>query len=448
MKEKNAIGRNRIAMFRSATVRAWLVRKNDAVFVAYASIAAFSAYSCMYAFRKPFAAGHFTGLEFMGFDYKTVIIIAQVLGYMLSKFIGIKVISEISWAKRPVLMVLFIGIAELALVLFAIVSPPYNILFLFVNGLPLGMVWGIVFSYLEGRKFTDIITLCLCASFIVASGFVKTIGKMVLNWGFSDFAMPMITGALFFVPLLFFLWMLEGLPPPSKEDVALKTQRIPMNGKERKRFFMSFAPGLILMIIAYLILTAYRDFRDNYMADFWQALGLGKSAAIFTSTEIPIALAVLLLLAFLLQIKNNSTALVLNHVAIIAGFSIVGIATLLFQAHRFPPVLWIILVGFGLFLSYIPFNGIVFDRLIAVFGYKSNAGFLIYVADFFGYLASVGVLIYKSFFQRKLTYIGFFISGSYVLSLTGVVVMILSLAYFKTKKRSLNARTTTILQPE
>jgi len=34
------------------------------------------------------------------------------------------------------------------------------------------------------------------------------------------------------------------------------------------------------------------------------------------------------------------------------------------------------------------------------------------------------------------------------LSLTGVVVMILSLAYFKTKKRSLNARTTTILQLE
>jgi hypothetical protein len=140
-------------MFRSATVRAWLVRKNDAVFVAYASIAAFSAYSCMYAFRKPFAAGHFTGLEFMGFDYKTVIIIAQVLGYMLSKFIGIKVISEISWAKRPVLMVLFIGIAELALVLFALVSPPYNILFLFVNGLPLGMVWGIVFFILFGIFF-------------------------------------------------------------------------------------------------------------------------------------------------------------------------------------------------------------------------------------------------------------------------------------------------------
>jgi hypothetical protein len=139
-------------MFRSATVRAWLERHHDAVFVAYASIAAFSAYSCMYAFRKPFAAGHFTGLEFMGFDYKTVIIIAQVLGYMLSKFIGIKVISEISWAKRPVLMVLFIGIAELALVLFALVSPPYNILFLFVNGLPLGMVWGIVYRFFYIRE--------------------------------------------------------------------------------------------------------------------------------------------------------------------------------------------------------------------------------------------------------------------------------------------------------
>ena len=95
---------------------------------------------------------------------------------------------------------------------------PANIVFLFLNGLPLGMIWGIVFSYIEGRKRTDFIALVLCSSFVLASGFVKSVGKAVLNWGVPEFSMPFVTGAIFFAPLLASLWMLESLPPPTEED--------------------------------------------------------------------------------------------------------------------------------------------------------------------------------------------------------------------------------------
>ena len=423
-----------------SAVTARLAKHNDFVFTAYASLAAFAAYSCMYAFRKPFAAAQFAGLNVLGMDYKTVIIIAQVFGYMLSKAIGIKVIAELTRANRPRLMIIFMGLAELSLVLFAFVPPPLNAVFLFMNGLPLGMVWGIVFSYIEGRKRTDIIALVLCASFVLASGFVKTVGKAFLNMGVSDFHMPFVTGAVFFAPLLGFLWMLESLPPPTDEDRVLRTERIPMNGRERKAFFAAFAPGLILMIAAYIFLTAFRDFRDNYMADIWKALGRGGSSSIFTMTEIPIAVGILLVLALLLRVRDNYRALVINHLAIIAGFSIVGVSTLLYQGHTLAPTVWMICVGFGLFLGYIPFNGVVFDRLIAVFRYKSNAGFLIYVADFLGYLASVGVLVTKSFFQSRLTYVEFFIIAGYTLSIFGTAVMSLSLVYFAARKRSWKRR--------
>jgi hypothetical protein len=428
-------------MINTSAVTARLAKQSEFVFTAYASLAAFGAYSCMYAFRKPFAAAQFAGLNVLRMDYKTVIIIAQVFGYMLSKAIGIKVIAELTRINRPRLMVIFMGFAELTLVLFAFVPPPLNVVFLFMNGLPLGMVWGIVFSYIEGRKRTDIIALVLCASFVLASGFVKTVGKAFLNLGVSDFQMPFVTGAVFFGPLLGFLWMLESLPPPTEEDRALRTERIPMNARKRMAFFAAFAPGLILMIAAYLFLTAFRDFRDNYMADIWQALGRGGSSSIFTMTEVPIAVGILLVLALLLRVRDNYRALVINHLAIIAGFSIVGASTLLYQGHALGPAVWMILVGFGLFLGYIPFNGVVFERLIATFRYRSNAGFLIYVADFLGYLASVGVLVYKSFFQSRLTYVEFFIIAGYVLSVFGTVVMILSLVYFTARKRSWKTRT-------
>lgn len=288
-------------MTRRSRVTAWLERQSAPIFVLYASAAAFFAYSCMYAFRKPFAAARFAGLHFLGMDYKTLIVIAQVFGYMLSKFAGIKIISQMGRARRTVLLVALIALAELALVLFAVVAPPWNFVFLFLNGLPLGMVWGVVFSYLEGRKHTDLMTLGLCVSFIVASGFVKTVGKWILGWGVSEFAMPALAGALFFLPLLAFSRMLESLPPPTPEDVELRTQRIPMRREDRRRFFAYFAPGLVLMIVAYLLLTAYRDFRDNYMADIWEVLGLGDSAALFTATEVPVAIGVLVLLGLILR---------------------------------------------------------------------------------------------------------------------------------------------------
>ena len=107
------------------------------------------------------------------------------------------------------------------------------------------MIWGIVFGYIEGRKRTDIIALVLCSTFILASGFAKTVGKAVLNWGVSEFAMPFVTGLLFALPLLGCLWMLESLPPPTDEDRALRTERIPMGRAERKKFFLAFAPGFL-----------------------------------------------------------------------------------------------------------------------------------------------------------------------------------------------------------
>lgn len=121
-----------------------------------AAFAAFGVYFCMYGFRKPFTVASFEGLSYFGIDYKVLIIIAQVMGYFISKFLGIKFISELKPEKRIFYLFIFIAVAELALLGFAVIPAPYNILCMFINGIPLGMIWGIVFSYIEGRKTTEI----------------------------------------------------------------------------------------------------------------------------------------------------------------------------------------------------------------------------------------------------------------------------------------------------
>ncbi len=65
-----------------------------------AAFAAFGVYFCMYGFRKPFTVASFEGLSYFGVDYKILIIIAQAIGYFISKFIGIKFISELKPKKE------------------------------------------------------------------------------------------------------------------------------------------------------------------------------------------------------------------------------------------------------------------------------------------------------------------------------------------------------------
>jgi len=62
---------------------------------------------------------------------------------------------------------LLIIIAWLVLLLFALIPFPYNFWVLFFNGLPLGFIWGIVFSFLEGRRYTEVLGAMMASSFIL-----------------------------------------------------------------------------------------------------------------------------------------------------------------------------------------------------------------------------------------------------------------------------------------
>ncbi|MEC7264794.1 MAG: DUF5690 family protein, partial [Bacteroidota bacterium] len=77
-----------------------LKKRSSLIFVLHASLAAFGTYFCMYAFRKPFSVATFEGLSYFGVNYKILLVIAQVIGYALSKFVGIKVISELKPNRR------------------------------------------------------------------------------------------------------------------------------------------------------------------------------------------------------------------------------------------------------------------------------------------------------------------------------------------------------------
>lgn len=405
-------------------------------FLSYAALASFGTYFCMYAFRKPFTVATYENLDFIGVDYKIVLIITQVIGYMLSKFIGIKLISELKPENRLKYLLAMIAFAELSLILFAWIPSPYNIFFMFLNGLSLGMIWGVVFSYVEGRKFTEILGVILSSSFIVSSGVVKSAGLLVMTYfSVTEFWMPAVTGALFLVPFVGFSMMLDRVPPPTEEDKLLREERLPMSQKDRKKVLVNFFFPILILVFFYVCLTAMRDFRDNFSREIWDAVGYKGDVAIYTLSEIPIAVVVLFSIGMFAFIKNNYKAFLSYHYLLIFGALSIGVGTLLFQYTLIGPALWMILVGLGLYICYVPFNCIFFDRMIATFHIKGNAGYLIYIADAFGYLGSMAVLLYKNFGQNTISWLQFFIYGTYIISGIGVVISMVSLWYFIRKHK-------------
>jgi hypothetical protein len=396
-------------LLRSGAVTQWLRGTNGFLFSLYATLAAFCLYTCIFAFRKTYTVGTFEGIAFLGVSYKSWMVISQVIGYGLAKFAGIKLISELKSTFRVKGIVIMVTVAGLSWLFFAITPPPYNIAFLFMNGLPLGMGWGLVFSYLEGRRFTEVLGAGVSVSFIFSSGFAKSVGGFVMKfWGVSEYWMPFVSACIFLLPLLFFLWMLNQVPPPNALDEELRTKRQPMNREERKKFLTMFAPGLILLILTYTMLTAFRDFRDNFSAEVWKTLGYGNSPEIFTKTETPVTIAILIIMGSIMFIRSNRNAFLINQAIILCGMLLVGIATFLFDRDLINEVPWMIMLGMGLYLGYVPFNSILFDRMIATFKYVSTVGFLIYLADAFGYLGSIGVLLVQRIWSARPKLAGIF----------------------------------------
>ena len=418
---------------KKSRVTSWLEKTNRFWFSTFVIFAAFSTYFCMYAFRKPFNAGVYEGLFLWGMNYKILLIITQLAGYTLSKFIGIKVISEMPAHKRIMTLLAFIIIAESALLLFAIVPYPYNFVFLFFNGLPLGMIWGLVYSFVEGRKLTEALAAGLSASVIISSGFLKTVGTYLMkNWGVPEFWMPFTVGLLFTIPILISVWMLSKIPPPTKDDIEKRTKRVPMDGKHRKALFMKCAPGLIMLILVHVLLTIFRDFRDNFAVDIWQALGYDEPA-IYTKTELPPGMLVLIILGSTFLIKNHKKAFWITHLSIFIGAGIILFSTLIFSLKLVSPFIWMVLGGLGLFTAYVTLYGILFERFIAVFKCYGNVGFLRYLADSSGYLGTVGILLYKNFWEADLSWLDFFISASYAISVGVMVLVLFSYIYFRWK---------------
>ncbi|GIS60154.1 MAG: hypothetical protein CM1200mP2_23790 [Planctomycetaceae bacterium] len=283
-------------------------------------------------------------------DLKTAFVISQIIGYALSKVIGIKVCAEIDRQKRaPGGLVWMIVVAELSLLLFAILPNNLKVVAIFFNGLPLGMVWGLVVLYLEGRRTSEMLLAGLSCAYIVARG-----GRQ-RHRPLADVDLPdrPVLDALCHGHLLSAPVRGIGLAPqpaaetPDAADIEARVKRTTMGGSQRWQFFRQFLPEMILLSTVYFFLTAYRDFRDNFGKEIFESLGYGQTPAIFTRSELWVAFGVMAALAGLNLIRDNRRGLYGAFVIMTFGVFLLGAGTILWDLKLVSGLNWMILTGLG-----------------------------------------------------------------------------------------------------
>ncbi len=376
----------------------------------YAIACAFVTYFCMYAFRKPFSAATYEGLtDPWGGELKTTLVISQIVGYAASKFLGIGIVSATTRRQRVALLVGLIVMAELALVLLALApmdQPLLRVGAMFLNGLPLGMVWGLVILYLEGRQTSELMMAGLSSSYIVSSGIVKDVGRALIPGesiplvglslpnpfpAMSEFWMPAATGLLFMPVFLVAVWLLDQLPDPNVQDQAERCERTAMQSSDRWLFLRTFWPGIVTALAAYFLITAHRDYRDNYMVDILAEMGYSYASdkTAISRTELWVAAGVLVIYGSLFKLRSNRLGLTALYVVIGSGLALMAGSTLLYQAKGINGFWWLTLLGLGGYLAYVPFGSMLFERILAQTRFVGTAVFGIYLADSIGYCGSI-----------------------------------------------------------
>ena len=371
-------------------------RLSDFLFILWAGGAALLSYSLVYALRKPFTAASFENAEFFDLDYKVVVTISQILGYVISKFIGIKLISELKAEERFKFILTSVLLAEASLILFGLLSTPFNVAAMFLNGLSLGCMWGVIFSFIEGRRVTDILASLLGVSMVVSSGTAKSVGLYVMNHlHVSEFWMPALIGAVALPLLLLLGWALNRLPKPTQEDIAMKSERETLNRRQRRGVFKSYMPFLSMLFVAKIAIVVLRDIKEDFLVNIIDVSSY--SPWLFAQIDSIVTLIILGIFGLMVFVKDNLKALSVLFVLIMSGMVVMSVVSFGQEQFRLSPVAWLFMQSLCLYITYLTFQTIFFDRFIACFKIRGNVGFFIVTTDFLGYTGTVVVLVLKEF---------------------------------------------------
>ena len=218
--------------------------------------------------------------------------------------------------------------------------------------------------------------------------------------------MPALVGAVAFPLLCFMGWMMTKFPAPTAADIAARTKRVTLDGRQRWQLFVKFMPLLIMLFGANLLLTVQRDIKEDFIVCIIDVSQVSSWA--FAHLDSIATLVLLGVFALLSAVGNHLRALCL-----ILIMSAIGMGTIAFLGAEagslnMPVTAWLFLQTLCIDIAYLSFQTIFFERFIACFKVQGNVGFFIITIDFIGYLGTLCLLLFKEFQAPHIDWTSFY----------------------------------------
>ena len=301
----------------------------------------------------------------------------------------------------------------------------------------MGCMWGVIFSFIEGRRMTDILASLLGVSMVISSGTAKSAGLYVMNnLHVNEFWMPALIGAVA-LPLLALLgYALNRLPQPTEEDIAMKSERATLNGKQRWELFKNFMPFLMMLFVANIAIVVLRDIKEDFLVNIIDVSEY--SPWLFAKIDSVVTLIILVVFGLMVFVKDNLKALSILFGLIIMGMIVMSVVSFGQERFQLSPVVWLFVQSLCLYIAYLTFQTIFFDRFIACFKIHGNVGFFIVTTDFLGYTGTVLVLVLKEFCNPHIDWAVFYNQFAGYVGIFCCITFICSFVYLHQRFRKEN----------
>ena len=290
---------------------------------------------------------------------------------------------------------------------------------------------GLYLAYTDnGREYTgvDVFEWAQKVAELGAGEIVITsVDKEGTGQGYDLDLVSKITNLVGIPVILIGSYILSIIPHPSKEEILARNDITPMSSEERVKMFKGLKVSIIPLTLLYVILTIYRDLRDSFMVDIFHELLIDVQPSVFTSIELAITFCVGLILLVIAKIQSHRKALITHHILFLISALIIGITTFLLMNKQISAITCMFLTGFATYLAYVPFNSMLFERLISLYKYQGTVGFLIYFADSFGYLGSCILYIVSSLLMAKSIWLQTFLQTGMIYACISPILIAISL---------------------
>eukprot|EP00039_Didymoeca_costata_P029394 m.24490 g.24490 ORF g.24490 m.24490 type:complete len:448 (+) comp7612_c0_seq1:272-1615(+) len=404
------------------------------------SIAVAICYIGVYFIKYPMfvlSGDHYEKPLYLGISLSSWFGLATTSGYGISKVPAYFFVSEMNRSRRFILILSIILLYFILTVGFFAVSPGYiQISGVFLGGLFGSWIYTVLFTYLEGRRTTEVLAGVLNAAIVFGGSLARFVASLLLkhlpehlhNW------MPLFAAGMLLPASLICLAILNSQPAPSAQDEKQREVRKSMNTRERTKFMRKYAFGMFANILVFAILTTFRSFRDFFAVNIYsELLGHTPSASLYLLADWPAGFFSCGLITLVSLVKDNRVALNLLLYLSFSGNVMLCAVSFLFKLKILTnPTAFIVLIGVGLYLAYMPLGSILYDRLLAVSGTKGTTVFLIFVSDACGYLGTIGLLLYKNLDpdSQKANWEDFFVWACLSVSIISGALILISIPYF------------------